>query len=53
MISYEVFGQLHIAVWELDLEFGNVFQIEFLDGDSLIDFSLFFYSVFSAKRLRL
>lgn len=52
MIRDEIFGEFHVMVSELHFEFGDILEIELLNGDSFIDFSLFFDSVFSAKGLR-
>jgi hypothetical protein len=49
VIGDEVFSNLYILVSELHLKLVDVLEIELLDGDSLIDFSLLFNSVFSAK----
>ena len=51
MIGDEIFSKLHIVIIEFHLKFENVLEIELLDGNSLIDFSLFLDSVFSTKWL--
>jgi hypothetical protein len=52
VIRDEILGEFHVVVSKFHFEFSDILEIELLDSDSFIDFSLFFDSVFSVKGLR-